>query len=118
MPKADKSKVRLGKSPKALDKLKPEEIQSAGEEGLDPRDFLRALGVADSMIDKIILYPKWIENYNIGYAKYKIQLQRYINQAMKDGDTQIVKELLRKKSEESENEGKVVVTIRGKDFLK
>lgn len=118
MARASKNKTRLGKSPKVLDKITDVEIQKVGEDGIDERTYLRSVGVEDTLIDKIILYPKWRRNYDMGKAKYDIAFQKEIMKAIKDGDTQLMKFLLTQKAETNEDEGKTVVTIRGKDFLK
>ena len=110
----------LGKAPKLLVNLKDEEIQEAGEKNYDPRQFLKAKGETDANIEKIIKYPKWIQNFAIGQARYKLKVQDKIMKMIDDGDTQIMKIILAEKNDDSEDDKKVVVTIgqKAQKYLK
>ena len=93
--KEPKSDFKIGKIPKILAALTPEEIQNAGSKGYDADTFLTSKGMVDDNLRRITLaFPKWKENYAIGYAKFLLGLQDKANDLVQDGDSTITKQVL------------------------
>jgi hypothetical protein len=86
---------RVGKIPKILAALTPEEIMEAGEKGYDENTFLISKGmIKASLRETCFTFPKWKDNYAVGRAKYLLKMKDKIYElGITDGDTQILKKL-------------------------
>ena len=111
-----------GRMPDVLAKLTEIEIEEAGANGYDATTFLQSKGLTDPlMLQKAIKFQKWYDNYDKGYAQYKLKLSDALYKAtITNGDVQALKELARSilgiKPEEGDN--KMKVTVIGADGLK
>lgn len=106
-----------GRCPKILSDLTAGEIQDAGVAGYDAETFLQSKGATADEIIKIQTYEKWIINYNIGFATYKLLLTDKANEAWKNGEKEILKEAIKTKLNWKQEEGGsgIKVTITGLD---
>ena len=116
--KEPKAEIKIGKIPKILAALTPEQIQNAGRCGYDADTFLTSEGMVDEDLRRITLaFPKWKDNYAIGYAKFLLGLQDKANEFVAAGDSSTAKQMFTSKlnmKERTVDESVEVVVIGAK----